>query len=393
MYVRLIWFSSALFLFLHDCGSTSRFAPSSADPTKGTVTGTVICADTGKPARFANVELVRSANPGSNEKSGDTETAVTGLDGKFKMEGVAPGNYYAFATLAGYLDPAYGIEFDRIDAGATDDQMNAEMIEQWKEHMVEVSVTAQRTSDLAVTLERGAEINGTVAYDDGSPAAGLRFALYRKNSKGGWMPVGLSSADSFSLDEKSGARGRYDIANLTAGEYIVCSLLPADNQANSPQVCLGDTFRKRDAKTLTLEPGDVANEVDITVPLGAIHSVSGSIVHGVENQPVSRAMVHLLYADDREEAMAMDMFADGTFLLPFVPEGNYILRMTDASWTEPGSPANPGDKSAPKTHPLAVREVPLTVDQDVKDLKIGLVAAPEPKSAAGTEGQVTSSPQ
>ena len=50
--------SSALCLLLYDCGPNSRFAPVKPDPTKGTVTGTVICGDTGRPARFATVQLL-----------------------------------------------------------------------------------------------------------------------------------------------------------------------------------------------------------------------------------------------------------------------------------------------------------------------------------------------
>lgn len=394
MYVRLLWLSSALCLFLYDCGGNSRFAPAASDPTKGTVTGMVTCADTGKPARFATVELVRSTNGSGDQKNSGNDSAVTGLDGKFSIPGVAPGDYYAFATLDGYLDPTVGIDFDRIDTSASEDKLDAEMIEQWKEHMVEVSVNAQKTSDLSVTIERGAEITGAVSYDDGSPAAGLHFALYRKNEKGGWSEVGLHSPDSFALDEKSGARGRYDIANLSAGEYVVCALLPADNQANSPQVCLGNTFRRRDANTLKLQPGDVENGADIEIPLGKIHSIAGSVVQAVNNQPVSKARIHLLYADDRAEAISMDVFSGGTFLLPFVPEGSYILRVTDASWTDPAtqSAADSGGKSTAKVHDLAVREVPVTVDQDVTNLSIGLVAVPDTPANAATGAQTPAAP-
>ncbi len=379
MSVRLLWLGSALCLFLHDCGPSSRFAPVKSDPAKGTVTGAVTCADTGKPARFANVELVRSPSGTGDEPPGDQATAVTGLDGKFRIEGVAPGEYYAFATLDGYLNPIYGVEFDRIPANATDSQQTAETIDQWKDHMVEVSVTAQHTSDLPIEIERGAEISGTVAYDDGSSAAGIRFALYRRNAKGGWSAVGLGLENDFSLEEKSGARGRFDIANLPAGEYVLCSLLPADNRANSPEVCLGNTFRKRDAKTLTVGPGEVVNGADIVIPLNAIHSVSGSIVQALSKQPVTRAKIRLLYADDREEAMSMDMFSDGSFLLPFVPEGSYILEVTNAAWSEAapqGAPAGAGANAAPKVHELSAREVRVTVDQEITNLEIALVEAP-----------------
>jgi hypothetical protein len=383
MSVRLLGLCATLCLFLHDCGGSSRFAPAKSDPTKGTVTGTVICADTGKPARFATVELVTSTNGTTGTASSDQETAVTGLDGKFRIDGVPPGNYLAFATLDGYLNPIYGVDFERAGANAADTQQNANLIEQWKDHMVEVSVAAQHTTDLPIEIERGAEITGTVTYDDGSPAIGIRFALFRKNSKGALTAVGLSSDSAFSLDEKSGARGRYDIANLSAGDYAICALLPADNQANSPEVCLGNTFRKRDAAIIAMTPGDVASGVDIVIPLNAIHSVAGTIVQAIDNKPVSRAKIHLLYADDREEAMSMDMFSDGTFLLPYVPQGSYILKVTDAALTAP-TPASAtpvaGGNAAPKEKPFVPREVPVTVDQDISNLQIALVEPPAPQA-------------
>lgn len=390
MFARLLWLSSALCLCLHDCGGNSRFAPATPDPTRGTVTGTVICADTGKPARFATVELVR--NGAGDEKSPEPGSVLTGLDGKFTIQGVPPGDYYAFATLDGYLDPTYGIDFDRIDTDASEDKLNAEMIDQWKEHMAEVSVSAHQTADVSVTIDRGAEITGTIAYDDGSPAAGLRFALYRRDAKGGLSGVGLPGPDSYSLDQKSGARGYYDIANLPAGDYVVCTLLPVDSQANSPQICFGNTFRRRDAKTLALEPGDVANGTDIVIPLGKIHSISGSLMQAVGTQPIAHAKIHLLYADDREELMGMDMFADGSFLFPFVPEGSYILKVTDGAWTEPGTQTGPDGKPADKVHKLLDRELPVTVDQDVSNLAIALAAAPEPPATPVAAGQPATPP-
>ena len=376
---RWFWVGSALCLMMYDCGAGSRFAPRKPDPTKGTVTGTVICADTGKPARFATVELL----PGPNNPTGDNapgqEETETDLDGKFKIEAVTPGDYFAYATLDGYLNPVYGVDFDRVGPKATDDQQTADVIDQWKEHMVEISVNAQHTTDVSIQIDRGGAIGGTVAYDDGSPAIGLRFAVYRRNSKGGWINVGPSTETGFTLDEKSDARGHFDVINLPAGEYVVCSLLPADNQANSPQVCLGNAFRKRDATTISVSAGETVNGADIVIPLKSIHSVAGSLAQAVAGQPPIQAKLLLLYADDREVAMSTSSFSDGTFLLPFVPEGSFILQVTEASYTEPSpaaaSPETAG-KTAAKVHQFGNREIPVIVDRDVTDLAITLVEVP-----------------
>jgi len=372
------WFSSALCLMLYDCGPSSRFAPRKADPTKGTVTGTVICADTGKPARFATIQLLPVPGSQTGENSPSEEMTMTDLDGRFKIDAVAPGDYLASATLEGYLNPMYGVDFDRVDANADDKQQNADLIDQWKEHIVALSVTAHNTTDFTIQIERGAEISGTVAYDDGSPAIGMRFALYRRNGKGGWSVVGPPATEKeFSLDARSDARGRFAVTNLPAGEFVVCAMIPGDNQPGSPQVCLGNVFRKRDARTLTVSGGDTVSGTDIVIPLHAIHAVAGSLEQAVNTKPPNKARLHLLYPDDREEAMAVDMFDDGSFLFPFVAQGSYILKVTDASWSETvTTTATDGStKDTARTHPLADREVMVLVQGDVRDLKVPLVEA------------------
>jgi hypothetical protein len=363
---------------LYDCGPSSRFAPRKADPTKGTVTGTVICVDTGKPARFATVALLPSPSNPTGDNSPSEELTETDLDGKFKIEAVTPGEYFAYATLDGYLNPTYGVDFDHIDPNADDKQETADVIGQWKDHMAQISVGAHNTTDFTLQIERGAKVSGTVTYDDGSPAIGMRFALFRKNAKGGWTGVGQPSDKDFSLEVKSDTRGRYTVANLPAGEYALCTLLPGDNQPGSPQFCLGNVFRKRDARSVSVSAGEAVGGADIVIPLNAIHSVAGSIVQAITGKSPTKARLHLLYYDDREEAMAVDMFDDGSFLFPFVPQGSYILAVTDASYTETITTTSADGSSSPasKVHPLARREMAVEVDSDMRDIKVPLVAAP-----------------
>jgi hypothetical protein len=212
----------------------------------------------------------------------------------------------------------------------------------------------------------------------------MRFALYRKNGKGGWSGVGPPTEREFSLDAKSDTRGRFTVTNLPAGEFSVCAMIPGDNQPGSPQVCLGNVFRKRDARTLTVSAGDSVSGADIVIPLKAIHPVAGSLQQAINNKPPNKARLHLLYPDDREEAMAVDMFDDGSFLFPFVAEGSYIVKVTDASWSETIAATAPdgSTKDAPRTHQLADREMMVLVDGEVRDIKIPLVEAPPPKPAA-----------
>jgi hypothetical protein len=91
---RLRWLSilSIACLLVVGCNKFQRKKP---DPTKGVVAGIVLCADTGKPARFATVILSSAPKNGEKNDQGDplpaTEFAVTDLDGRFRMEAVQPG--------------------------------------------------------------------------------------------------------------------------------------------------------------------------------------------------------------------------------------------------------------------------------------------------------------
>src|SRR5208283_2759890 len=102
---RWLWIIPLICLFAAGC---EKHKPKKPDSSKGTVTGIVLCADTGKPARFATVTLSAApkkehAKDGEKDQSSgdgdplpDTETAVTDLDGRFTLEAVDPGVYYAF---------------------------------------------------------------------------------------------------------------------------------------------------------------------------------------------------------------------------------------------------------------------------------------------------------
>jgi len=222
-------------LLLAGCNKFQHKAP---DPTKGVVTGIVFCADTGKPARFATVTL--TAAPKAGEKSDENdplsaaEISITDLDGRFRIEAVRPGRYYAFATLEGYLDPALALDPDKLKSLSTGVEQHRYSIEQWKDHLTEVTASRGRISDISMQIERAAEISGTVTYDDASPAIGMHFQLFRKTAKGDLTNVGLPLLDSWTLHAESDGHGRYNLTNLPAGEYAVCTLMPAESEDAAP---------------------------------------------------------------------------------------------------------------------------------------------------------------
>ena len=355
----------------------NKHAPKMPDPTKGAITGVVLCADTGKPARFSTVTF--SAVPKADDKSDKgaplpaTETAITDLDGRFRLEAVEPGRYYAFATLEGYLDPMRGIDFARIDAIEGDREQQLEAIKEWKDHLVSVIVQVNRTADVTMNIERGAEINGTVAYDDGSPAIGMHFQILRKSEKGAWSAVGFSLFETWNIPTVSDGHGRFSLTGLPAGEYTVCALMPSDTQDAAARVCLGNTLRKKDAATVKLHAGEVLNGSDITIPLSGLSTVAGTVTALADGHGVPRGTLRLLYADDREKTRETTLAADGRFSFDYVPRGNFILQVAGGSEAEERAPGE-GIQS------YADKETPVTVLDDVDDINIALASLPKPAS-------------
>lgn len=383
---RLHWLCilSALCLFSSGCNKHQAKKP---DPTKGTVTGIVLCADTGKPARFATVNL--TPVPKADEKSDDgdplpaQESTMTDLDGRFRMEAVEPGHYFAFAILEGYLDPALDLDAAKIRSLPNDRERRLYAIDQWKEHLTEVAVHVHRSTEVTIQVERAAEIGGTVSFDDGSPAIGMHFQLFQKAEKGGWTNVGLPLFDTWSIHTVSDGHGRYNVTNLSAGEYVVCALMPSDKEDDAARICLGNVFRHKDAATMKVHPGEIASGVDIVIPLNGLHTVAGIVSALADGHPLSQGAVHLLFADDKEKARALSLEPDGSFAFEYVPEGKYILRISGAKDEEQKDPAaSPSDAdsaSKPKPVVYADKEVPLTVLDNMDDIQVQLAPPPADK--------------
>jgi hypothetical protein len=365
-------------LMLAGCNGRSKNKP---DLTKGVVTGVVICSDTGKPARFAHVTLTavpeKDSKARGNEQNGADEESVTDLDGRFRIEAVPPGRYVAFATLDGYLDPMLGVDLKAVLSKPTEDEKSLAAIEQWKDHLVEVAVAVHRVTEVPITIERGAGIEGAVSFDDGSPAIGMRFQLERKNTKGELADVGVRLFNDWTLPKTSDGHGHYSLTNLPAGEYVVCALLPWEDEEASPRICLGDTFRQKLAKTVKVTAGETADGVDIVIPLDKLHKVEGKVSVLRDGHAPGSAKVQLLFADDRQVALEAQADRDGSFEFAYVPEDKYVLLVTNAE-----DVADPNSTPPKKAHPYADKEEPMVVLGDLSGVQIVLPEVTPPSLAA-----------
>jgi hypothetical protein len=317
----------------------------------GIVTGHVYCGDTHQLARFASVIVQPLELTGSTGK--DHVTAVemptathTDFDGKFTVSNLLPGSYLVLAWLPGYVGP-----FAQIKTG----EEPARVLQALKTVLPRIEVKNHLVTTIDVTLVRGAVVSGSVAYDDGSPAVGFQMNLlnpFGAEKSGQTVQLGISSSDFQGFDITDDT-GQYRLSGVLPGSYVVA----ATQHGGSPRGCgiasgscaimmadpnfrihSGNSLRLKDSKAFSIVEGEQRNGVDLVIPLRHLHQVAGVVVAESDGHVLKRGFVELLYADDHSVAQKTHLNNDdGTFVLGFVQDGEYLLhvRAVDAATGAP----------------------------------------------------------
>jgi hypothetical protein len=307
----------------------------------GVVTGHVYCADTQKPARFATIRLepVDSASDDSRaifqrNFGGRGGFATTDSEGAFRITGVSPGDYYADVMMPGYIQPLRGMLNDTASLSQADrDRITAQL--------TRVNVAANQSANVQVMIFRGATINGTVSFDDSSPAAGVSVqALILPRNSGGTQATASTQQGSFAGFTRTDDRGQFRLTGLADGTYIVFaaprSIFP---------LYYGNTIERSQAKRLDLHAGDEATGADIQIPAAGMHRVSGIVTSQQDGHPLSRASVQLRLSSGDNGTISATTASDGTFTFNAVPDGKFTVLIlnaydptTQAGYTSAGQP-------------------------------------------------------
>jgi hypothetical protein len=307
--------------------------PAKRKAPTGILTGTVYCADTNLPARLTAIYLVQI----SENSFGTRSAGISDLEGRFAIGHVREGNYYVVAVLPGYLNFLSSLTKSHLDA------MTADERKKLLSQVPGITISADQPAQLSIRLERGGEIDGTVMYDDGSPAIGLRmsFKLKSGHESNGVLPIMMAEEAIYSQTgpPMTDDRGHFRILGVPPGEYIVSASFPAES-AEQPKgnrfaemvgasfgavdVYLGGGLRASKAETIKVTAGE-SRDADITIPLSKLHSIRGHVVLKSTGQPPPAAFVQLIYTDTQEPARSA-LAPNGEFEIHFVPEGNFILR-------------------------------------------------------------------
>ena len=208
--------------------------------------------------------------------------------------------------------------------------------------------------------------------------------------------MGLLNPRTATLANDNGA---FRISGLPAGKYVVGIVFPtlsigyggllggpklvsvSDNESGALSVYSGNVFRGKDAKPVELVAGDERTGADINIPLLGLHTVSGSVIALSDNHAINQARIDLLYADDKTILREITVDEDGRFSFSYVPEGEYILRITDAADTvketrHDGQMSYEVDKPV---HSYGSVDQPLILHDDISSLVINVPEKSPPK--------------
>jgi hypothetical protein len=271
----------------------------------------------GEPVKKALIELIaESQNDGGNY------TAITGTDGGFHIENIAPGRYHMFVERTGYQ------EIDKHHR-RTDGRV--------------LTLSAgQELKDLVIRLQAAAVVEGRVTDEDGDPMPDAQVAVLRQSFVSGrshWEQVGA---------ERTNDLGEYRIPSLGAGNYFVSVTPPPDfrtlieTSGNTASTVPGNAASEKPAPVsyqTTYYPGtrDRGQAAPIQLHAGDDFPVNFSLTPGpsltirgsvVNLPPGSTAAIMLQSKDFNLMLNGAEMHKDGTFEIRDVAPGAYTIVAT-----------------------------------------------------------------
>jgi hypothetical protein len=286
-------------------------------PAPAVVEGMVIKDPGSEPVKKALIELIAES-----QSDGGNYTALSGADGSFRVENIAPGRYRMFVERTGYQ------EIDKHRRRS--------------EGRVLTLIAGQDVKDLIIHLQVAAVIEGRVTDEDGDPMAEAQVAVLRRTFVGSrpWEQVGA---------ERTNDLGEYRVAGLAAGSYFVSVTPPPDFRglieatSNAPaemrQNAAAASEKVATAYQTTYYPGtrDRAQAAPIQLHSGDDFPVNFSLtpspsltIRGsvVNLPPGSTATIMLQSKDFGLVLNGAEMHKDGSFEIRDVSPGAYSILAT-----------------------------------------------------------------
>ncbi|HEX7175215.1 MAG TPA: carboxypeptidase regulatory-like domain-containing protein [Pyrinomonadaceae bacterium] len=331
---------------------------------KAAVYGRVVYEGTNRPVRRARIMLLSPDGRGPEQLMG-----LTDARGEFRIKGVSAGRYIAAVDVAGVISP---ISFAALESVRSDFLNFDEIVKNFDVF----ETTGKADKEVTVRARRGAALGGRVTYSDGEPAVGLTVHLMRKT--GGRFAKTLTG---FSIGSKTDDRGRFRIAGMPPGEYVVAVSESAQhNEAGEGRSAffmqgvaeVGGLFgqslymtfhpsatTEKAATVIKVGAGDEREDVDITVAERDSRTVAGVVRGRGDRRPVARAMVAIFprrpdAAQGAFELASLDEVfengaqtdEEGRWVLKDIPDGSYTIFVKPPDAYEPTPQLFPPDGTA-----------------------------------------------
>jgi len=322
-----------------------------AQAPTGAVEGRVICSDGNVPARSASVELVPlvrllAAGDGSKATYMRSLKSRTDFNGNYALASVPVGTYVVYISEAGYSSdfPLVRKVLDQFTRKG-----RAELLANFPEVTVEAGGTASKN----VVIYRGGAITGRVSIDTGGTPGKtvVTAAMISSDLLGDMNDTERKEPLHFALTGTTDDRGMYRIAGLPAGTYRIQVMLveqfqfdngsesfrPTRAGTGSVMVFAPDALKKSDAKLVKVGEGDELSDIDITLPLSRLHSVSGTITQ--DEAPVAGAFVSIAPQGQKNDEVDIQSSEEENYLnaceltgMICVNGGNDATSMPDGSY-------------------------------------------------------------
>jgi protocatechuate 3,4-dioxygenase beta subunit len=290
-----------------------------------------VLSDTGQPVRRA---MVRATAP----ETRGVRTASTDAEGRYELRDLPAGRYSIGASKPAFISWSYG-----------QTQPNGPS--------KPVVLTENQTADnVDVRLPRGAVITGRIIDEFGDPVPNVEVTTIRKTYSQGQrrlVPIGPRASTN--------DIGEYRLFGLEPGQYYVSARVLAQNvptftgngvEFATDRTGFASTFYpatadSASARALAVGVGQTISGIDIPLQPVRLATISG-IALDADGRPLESAGVSALVRGNGA-AFALNSAGiqkDGSFVLPNVPPGEYIVRAAAPQRPSPGSTGGPPQFSA-----------------------------------------------
>jgi molybdopterin-binding protein len=276
---------------------------------KGTAVmkGTVVAMDTGTPLRRVQVRVFAAA-------AQDSRVATTDDQGRFELRELVGGRYTITASKGGFVTLQYG-QRRPSERGTPVEIGDGQVLENVK-----------------MALPRGSVIASRITDDAGEPLTGAQVQAMRYTfAQGGrrLMPVGTGA-------NRTDDQGAFRLFGLPPGDYYLFASMPpsmgmpggaaaTEEQGFAPTYYPGTPSRS-DAERVTVGVGQELTGLLFGLTPTRLSRITGRVI----GPPGSTSGFLMAMPDDGMIGVGMSgrpIESDGTFELPGVAPGRYILQV------------------------------------------------------------------